>query len=81
LERQRPGQRLQRLVRPGQRLQRLVRPGQHLQLRGRLEQHLQPPFRLLPGQQQRQRRGLLRQTRDHQSWRQSAEQQVLRWAL
>jgi len=78
LEHQRPGQRLQRLVRPGQHLQRLE---QHLQLLGRLEQHLQLPFRLLPGQQQRQRRGLLRQTRDHQSWRQSAEQQVLRWAL
>ncbi|MFO0533403.1 MAG: hypothetical protein ACK524_01780, partial [Planctomyces sp.] len=67
--------------RPGQRLQRLVRPGQHLQLLGRLEQHLQLPFRLLPGQQQRQRRGLLRQTRDHQSLRQSGEQQVLRREL
>jgi hypothetical protein len=78
LEHQRPGQRLQRLVRPGQHLQRLE---QHLQLLGRLEQHLQLPFRLLPGQQQRQRRGLLRQTRDHQSLRQSGEQQVLRREL
>jgi hypothetical protein len=78
LEHQRPGQRLQRLVRPGQHLQRLE---QHHQLRGRLEQHLQLPFRLLPGQQQRQRRGLLRQTRDHQSLRQSGEQQVLRREL